>query len=176
MPLASGYSQATIAKNVATMRNEGYPQDQAIAAAYDKARASFFKRFPSGFMPAWLALPGGRRDRKGWEEWTMREKNPVPPSRRVQVRDAVRLYEDFSGNDAEEVVTIDKPEMPDVVLVIGELDFVGYTTNREGRKEKYIHEFKQGCRPLLCATPDGKNLVLLGGRYTFTERGIVDAR
>jgi len=32
----------------------------------------------------------------------------------------------------------------------------------------------KGSRPLLVASPDGKCLMLLGGRFKFTDRGIVD--
>jgi hypothetical protein len=38
MPLKKGYSKATMSANVATLRREGYPQDQAVAIAYSKQR------------------------------------------------------------------------------------------------------------------------------------------
>lgn len=164
MPLKAGYSRATVDANIAQMIREKYPREQAIAAALDAARKSYWKRYPLGALPMWLAKDGRRM------------KNPVPMSMRVQVREASKLYENFSGHDAEEIGTIDKPDLPDVVLVVGTLDFVGYTATRDGVEEKYIHEFEENCRPLLCASPDGKQLVLLGGEYTFTERGIVDGR
>lgn len=40
MPLKRGKSRATIAHNIAKMREEGRPQDQAVAAALDTARRS----------------------------------------------------------------------------------------------------------------------------------------
>lgn len=174
MPLKSGYSAKTVDENVRNMMRKGFSKEQSARVSLDAARTSYFKAHPKGHLPAALALPGGRRDRAAWDAG--RKKNPVPASKRVQVRDAAKLYENFSGHDAETVAVIDKPEMPDVVLVIGELDFVGYTTVRDNQTEKYIHEFKKNCRPLLCSTSDGKTLVLIGGQYTFTERGIVDAR
>ena len=36
------------------------------------------------------------------------------------------------------------------------------------------HEFAPGSRPLLAVSANGKQLLLLGGRYKFDERGIVD--
>lgn len=179
MPLKAGYSVKVVAENAALMQREGKPYNQAIIASLEHARKSYFKKFPQGFLPAHLKLPNGRRDRAAWDaskKSSPRAINPVPMSKRVQLREAAKLYEDFSGHDAEEVGVIDKPDLPDVVLVIGSLDFVGYTAVRDGIEEKYIHEFEDNCRPLLCASPDGKQLVLLGGEYTFTERGIVDGR
>ena len=64
--------------------------------------------------------------------------------------------------------------VPQTALAIGELDGVMYTTRRDGKQEKYIHKFKKSSRPLLCASFDGKILVVLGGAYQFTKRGIVD--
>jgi len=67
-----------------------------------------------------------------------------------------------------------KLPLPKAGLVIGELDGVLYTTQRDGKTEKYIHEFKKRSRPLLISSNDGTSLHILGGRYGMTERGIVD--
>lgn len=94
--------------------------------------------------------------------------------RRRAVEQARKLYAAFSGHDAEIVGSINKPVIPDALIVVGEIDFVGYTTTRDGQMEKYIHKFKAKARPLFCVSPDGSNIVFLGGEYNFTERGIVD--
>ncbi len=62
----------------------------------------------------------------------------------------------------------------DVGLKIGRCDGILYTTIRDGVTEKYIHEFKKKARPVLVASYDGKQLLLVGGKFTFTDRGIVD--
>jgi len=62
----------------------------------------------------------------------------------------------------------------DVGLKIGKCDGVLYTTVRDGVTEKYIHEFKKAARPVLVASFDGKQLLLIGGSFDFTDRGIVD--
>jgi hypothetical protein len=102
-----------------------------------------------------------------------RKKNPVPPSRRLQVDAGMKLFSDFTGHDGK-LFSVSKPNMPDVVLVVGYLDAVMYETIRDGETEKYIHKFKKQSRPLLCSSSDGKQLIVLGGGYDFTERGIVD--
>lgn len=242
MPLKKGYSQKTIAANIAQMRREGYPEDQAIAASLENARRDFFKRFPQGALPYYLKRKDGTRlknpcgckptrrknpgkprgevnndtliiaewcsaQRLSMEVYALMEReylknpskwknrdvselyvealkrrpNPVPESsrsrkrsREARIQSASDLYTRFTGHDATEFVEVDKPEFPDVLSVIGDIDGILYTTVRDGQTEKYIHKFKKDCRPLFCVSPDGKQLFMLGGAYDFTERGIVD--
>jgi hypothetical protein len=101
-------------------------------------------------------------------------KNPDSWDRRRDRARAVRLYEDFSGHEAEELGMFDLGPVPKVAVVIGELEAVIYNTVRDGVSERYIHKFKARARPMFATTPDGKQLLLLGGDYDFTERGIVD--
>lgn len=113
-----------------------------------------------------------------------RRKNPVPPSSKAtgkthrHVRDqaerAKLLYTNFTGHEAGDEVMIDKPQYPDVMSVIGDIDGLLYTTVRDGKVEKYIHKFKKNSRPLFCIAPDGLTLYMIGGSYEFGERGIVD--
>jgi hypothetical protein len=106
----------------------------------------------------------------------------VPPSSRARVRRRVKsnaqraalLAERFTGHDADILGEIEIDPLPDAVAVIGECDAVCYTTVRDGRRESYIHEFRSRDKPLLAVSPDGRRLLLIGGRYLFTERGIVD--
>ena len=109
--------------------------------------------------------------------------NPVPPSSRAgassrvrgEVQRAADLYERFSGHDAEAIGKVTIPAMPRVGVAVGEVDGILYSTVRDGVFEKYIHKFHKKDRPLFVVSPDGKQLMLIGGNYTFTERGIVDA-
>lgn len=96
------------------------------------------------------------------------------PSRNSQIRKAANLYERFSGHDAEEIGRIKVPPIPKVGICVGTIDGVLYTTVRDNQTEKYIHKFKSVDKPLFVVSPDGKSLYLVGGRYDFTERGIVD--
>lgn len=95
----------------------------------------------------------------------------VPPS---QVAKAGRLYREFSGHEPDETELIDVPDMPRAVLVIGELEGVIYSTVRDDTAERYIHKFRKSSRAMLCASPDGEQLFIVGGRFEFTDRGIVD--
>ncbi len=100
-------------------------------------------------------------------------KNPVPESRRSKINKAARLYEDFTGHDAEELGYVDFHN-PEVALAIGDVLGIIYETVRDGVKERYIHQFKVKARPLFAVSYDGKQLYLLNGEFDFTERGIVD--
>lgn len=176
MSLKPGYSRATLAANIAQMLREQYPRTQAIAAALKTGRDSFFKKHPGGFPPMHLRTVA-EKQRTGPAS---RRRNPVPASSRVtarqqvQIENAAQLYADFSGHEAEIIGTLDKPVMPDVLIGIGEIDGVMYSTVRDGKLEKYVHQFKKNSRPLFAVSHDGKQLYMLGGAYTFTERGIVD--
>lgn len=97
------------------------------------------------------------------------------PSRgtRADVKNARQLFKDFRGDHPESLQKVTIPHTR-AGLAIGELDGVLYTTVRDGKKEKYIHEFKARSRPLLVASSDGKSLHIIGGKYAFTESGIND--
>lgn len=97
---------------------------------------------------------------------------------------AIRRYQRFTGHHGEVVARLDASRVRGVLtrgkkavlIAIGTLDFVGYTTKRDGRIESYIHRFAKHARPLLATSHDGRHLYILGGGYKFTERGIVDRR
>lgn len=96
------------------------------------------------------------------------------PSKDAQIRRAANLYERFSGHEALECGRIKVKALPKVGVAIGKVDGILYTTVRDGVLEKYIHKFHKGDEPLFVVAPDGKALFMIGGRYDFTERGIVD--
>lgn len=104
-----------------------------------------------------------------------RKANPVPHLKQVQIDKGMDLFANFTGHKGE-LFSVEKPNIPDVVLTVGYLDAVMYETIRDGKVEKYIHKFAKKSRPLLCSTYDGKQLIILGGGYDFTDRGIVDKK
>ena len=50
--------------------------------------------------------------------------------------------------------------------------YILYTTKRDYNTEYYKHDFKKTARPKLAIF--GKQIQLIGKKYTFTDRGIVD--
>lgn len=164
-----GYSRAVVNANISALIREGRPARVAIRMALDHARQEYRLKHPHGMLPYHLRLPEDKaRTNQHYKP------NPVPPSKRVQIRDAAALYADFSGHEPEIVGELDKPVIPDVLIGIGEIDGIMYSTIRDGVLEKYIHRFNKKSRPLFAVSPDGKQLFMLGGAYNFTERGIVD--
>lgn len=179
--LKPGYSKATLDANIAEMIRAGKTREQAVKVSLDWGRVSYFKKHPEGFLPVHLKLPNGRRDRAAFNKYyghyeppvTMKQ-NPIK-DRRAKINAAMKLYSDFTGEEAEEVGTYPQPKPLQVGIAIGECCGIAYETVRDGEVEKYFHEFAKKDRPLLVSSSDGKQLVILGGEYDFTENGIVDA-
>jgi hypothetical protein len=101
----------------------------------------------------------------------MRE-NPAP-----RVEQAAKLLHEFSGHWPRKVkiareAGLDTRRHP--LLAFGELLEVKYRTIRDGEVEHYRHPFRASSRPLLAARHDGSRVYIVGGRYRFTDRGIVD--
>ena len=92
--------------------------------------------------------------------------------RQKRIAQAVRRFKAFHEKEATKVETR-TVKMPDVVLTVGKCTGIMYLTDSG---EQYFHEFNSKSRPQLAVSSDGKTLVLLGGAFQFTERGIVDRR
>lgn len=109
-----------------------------------------------------------------------RYQNPVSlGSRAYNPRDpemarAAKLYESFRERAPTRVKKLGIAGPPRIAVDIGHVEFIGYRTTHGRKLTLYQHDFAPGSRPLLCVSPDGKQLLLLGGRYQFTGRGIVD--
>jgi len=86
---------------------------------------------------------------------------------------ASELYEEFTGHDATEIEA-HSIAWPKNGLKVGMCDGILYSTVRDGVAEKYIHRFKKSARPTFGVSYDGKKLLLIGGNFRFTDRGIVD--
>ncbi len=111
------------------------------------------------------AINDGRKQNPG-------RKRAVNPHSR-DMRAAVKLYEDFREKKPRKIKKIPFA-IPRVAVDIGYVEFIGYRTTHGRKLTLYKHDFAAGSRPLMCVSPDGRQLLLLGGRYRFTQRGIVD--
>jgi hypothetical protein len=80
----------------------------------------------------------------------------------------------FTGQKSVRHDVVEIPDLPSEVAVIGPCDGILYTAVRDGKTEQYIHKFRKPDRPLMCVSPDGEQIILVGGNYRFTELGIVD--
>lgn len=90
------------------------------------------------------------------------------------VRAATRRFEAFTGHDAETASIVQLPRPVREAFVIGPILAIEYLTVRDGETENYRHAFTKQAAPLLVSSFDGRQLMLIGGRYRFTDRGIVD--
>lgn len=89
------------------------------------------------------------------------------------VKKALKLYREFREAPPTRGRTIEF-EPPTVLMVMGNIRFIGYDTTRRGKTELYKHDFAPGSRPILCADGDTGQLFIVEGRYHVTPRGIVD--
>lgn len=93
----------------------------------------------------------------------------------AQIAQARKLGYEFSGHDPRKLRKIGVPNSPKIALAIGKVVGIAYEALRDGEVAKYYHPFKKSAQPLFCVSPDGHQLLLIGGSYNFTDRGIEDA-
>lgn len=110
--------------------------------------------------------------------YTFRQRTRAPKGvlknpRERSYKKAVSLYRDFTGENPRHIddweVTV-----PDVAMEVGKVTGIIYKAHVDGRVQEFMHEFTGTSRPTLAASSDGRQLLLLGGDYKMTERGIVD--
>jgi hypothetical protein len=64
--------------------------------------------------------------------------------------------------------------IPTSIAIVGRVNAIEYDCTRDGQIVKARHVFAPGSRPML-AVGDGRGeIFLIGTRYRFTDRGIVD--
>lgn len=90
-----------------------------------------------------------------------------------RVKQALKLFEDFTGHPGEVIGTAEIPDS-DTLMVVGKCDAIAYTATRDGETHSYQHEFRSSSRPVLAVSHDGLRLYLLAGAFKFTDRGIED--
>lgn len=91
-----------------------------------------------------------------------------------KIKQAARLFTDFTGMRGEVVGEEDVPPIDDVMVVVGICEAIAYQATRDGETASYQHEFSPNARPALAVSHDGRRLYLLAGAYEFTSHGIED--
>lgn len=89
------------------------------------------------------------------------------------VRRAAQLFAGFRLRGPRSIQAV-RVELPEAVIVMGEVRAIEYEMPRGRRKVLYRHVFARGSEPTLGAGPGRCELVLIGGAYHVTRRGIVD--
>lgn len=89
----------------------------------------------------------------------------------MSLKRAYKLYSDFRERKPTRARRVPY-KLPRAVASMGYLDALSYSTTHGKRAVRYQHKFHAGSKPLLCT--DGKVLVIVGGRFHVTDRGIVD--
>lgn len=85
---------------------------------------------------------------------------------------AVDLFEAFNNEEPQFLDEVYVPDLDRQTLIsVGPCLEIAYHA-RDGHS--YRHEFRKKSRPELCVTSNGLHLVLIGGNYRFTKRGITD--
>lgn len=95
-------------------------------------------------------------------------------NRAQKIKQAARLFEDFTGMSGEVADEQDVPPVDDVMVIVGICEAIAYTATRDGETASYQHEFSPNARPALAVSHDGRRLYLLAGAYRFTAHGIED--
>lgn len=95
------------------------------------------------------------------------------PTKRQRIDQASKLYEDFTGGQADSYEQVKMPRV-DVAILVGEVEAIAYNTVRDGKPQRYLHKFDKSAQPRFAVSHDGKTLLIIDGNFTFTERGITD--
>lgn len=91
-----------------------------------------------------------------------------------RIKQAARLFTDFTGMEGEVVQQVELPPQDDVMVIVGICEAIAYQATRDGEIASYQHEFSPSARPALAVSHDGRRLYLLAGAYRFTAHGIED--
>ena len=102
-------------------------------------------------------------------------QNPVPKGKSASLTQAKRRYKSFRDQPVTGTVEIKAPDYAKGAKQIGYCVAIDYTTFRgeENKLEKYRHDFKKECAPVIMKSASG-HYWSSGGRYRFTYRGFLD--
>jgi len=87
---------------------------------------------------------------------------------------AQKTYKTWHEKDPKELIELDVPglSLKGPWVVLGTLPEIMYDSKKwESKTHRYLHKF--GKKPYLCTDPEGKVLLIVGGNFKITNRGIV---
>ena len=103
----------------------------------------------------------------------MPKRSSAAHRRQKALSRVARLYKSFREAPAKRAREVFF-NPPRAAAVMGHVEFIGYVTSHAGKTHLYIHEFAEGSRPMMAAGTGRNQLLLVGGRYKVTSRGITD--
>jgi hypothetical protein len=93
---------------------------------------------------------------------------------RAEIAKAARLFEDFRERPPRSARVV-RIKLPRAAALMGRVRAIEYDTTHGSKVTKYRHVFAVGSAPYLAAAPGHRGgLLLFGGRFHVTDRGIVD--
>lgn len=95
-------------------------------------------------------------------------------ARKPSLSRASKAYEDFTGAKPAKLKKTKLDNRDVSGWQMGPMVGAAYEATRDGKTQRYFHEFKKSARPNLVARDDGRQLYIEGGRYKVTDRGIED--
>lgn len=95
--------------------------------------------------------------------------NPIPKAETKRAKAAAK-YKEFHKREPRRRIALPAIDTSELVQLGKPLE-IGYRSDKwTGKAENYLHQFGKGTR--LLSTPDGKALVIVGGKLAVEERGI----
>lgn len=91
-----------------------------------------------------------------------------------QIARAVALFKSFRHRDPRdgEIVKIDGLKELTVALELGPMVGIAYRADRDGKEDKYYHEFERTL-PRVFVAWDGLQIFVVGGSFKYTDVGFV---
>lgn len=139
-----------------------------------RARVLYFRKYSRALLPVALAF-ASRRSRVDFDKHgrplqiTQKPRRSVTPRAIAQAR---KLHREFTGQRSTGGRNLRLKPLPRAGVVLGRIIEIGYESSRDSRP--YRHAFRASSRPLLVASHDGTQALIVGGRFAITGRGIED--
>lgn len=162
----------------------------AIAVAKSEAdqhgRGNYLNEFSGAFLDGWTGRPRQKTARshpvyrEGYDagrDYGLTHPPPKKNPARMTELDAAAMYRrthwGLRGDETPRMLRVAEPRKSGTLVQLGDLVSVVYRTKKLGDSgpTEYEHEFERSL-PVLCHDGNGL-LVIAGGRYRMTRRGIV---